>query len=65
MALPAVAGAHAHALDVAAAQRAAAVQQPPLDHRRVADELAAVVGERVDAAERVLPVVLLHVVEDA
>jgi hypothetical protein len=37
------------------------VQQPPLDDRRVADELAVLVGQRVDAAQRVLPVVRAEV----
>lgn len=54
-------GAHADALDIARAQRASTVQQPPLDDRRVADQLLALPEERVDAAERVLPVVLVEV----
>ncbi len=59
--LPAAVLAHADALDVPGAQRAAAVQQPPLDDGRVADELAVVPGQRVDAAEAVLPVVVVEV----
>ena len=64
--MPAAAPARAHrdALDVAGAQRAPAVQQPALDHGRVPDELAVLPDERVDSAERVLPVVLGHVVAE-
>ncbi len=51
-------GAHADAFDIARAQGAAAVQQPALDDRRVADQRLAVPHERVHAAQRVLPVVL-------
>jgi hypothetical protein len=48
--------ADADALDVARAQCPAAVHEPPLDDRRMADELARIPQQRVHPAERVLPV---------
>jgi hypothetical protein len=53
-------GAHPDALDVARAQCAPAVQDPALDDRGVPDDLAALEHQRVDAAERVLPVVVVE-----
>jgi hypothetical protein len=50
--------ADADALDVAGPQGAAVVEHPALDDRRVADELAVLVGQGMDAAEPVLPVVV-------
>ena len=61
MALAAVVGADTDALDVARAQRVAAVHEPPLHDRAVRDELVALADERVHAAERVLPVVVAEV----
>jgi hypothetical protein len=51
-------GAHADALDIAGPQRPATVQQPSLDDRRVTDELAVFPGQRMHAAQRVLPVLV-------
>ena len=56
MAAPPPVGAHGKPLDVAGAERAAAVQKTALYDRRVPHELAALPDERVDAAERVVPV---------
>jgi hypothetical protein len=55
-------GAHRDALDVARPQRPPAVEQPPLDHGPVPDQLVAVPHQRVDAAQAVLPVVVAPVV---
>ena len=48
---------------VPGAQRPALVHQPALDHRCVPDEHGPVPGQRVHAAERVLPVSVRHAVE--
>ena len=64
MAAAAPVRAHADALDVAGAQRPAAVQEPALDHRRVPDHRVALPHERVHPAEGVLPVVLVEVARE-
>jgi hypothetical protein len=57
-----VAGPDGDSFDVAGAQRAAAVDQPALDDGAVADQRAVLPGQRVQAAEGVVPV---RVVEGA
>ena len=57
-------GAHRDTLDVAGSQGPAAVQQPPLDHRRVADQFGALPHQGVHPAQGMLEVMVGHVVED-
>jgi hypothetical protein len=64
VAVAAAVGADRDALDVAGAQGAAAVQQAPLDHAAVRDQLAVLGQERVQAAERVVEGVVRDAVED-
>jgi hypothetical protein len=52
---------HGDGLDVPDAQRPPAVHHVSLDHRAVRDQPVPVEGDRVHAAERVLPVVVLEV----
>jgi hypothetical protein len=54
--LPPPVGAHRDAFDVARPQRAPAVQQAPLHHSGVTDQVGAVPCQRVPAAKRVLPI---------
>ena len=51
-------GVHPDALDVARPQRPPAADQPPLDHRRVPDEHAALPAQRMDPAEPMVPVLV-------
>ena len=56
--------AHPHGLHVAGTQRTAAVEQPSLDHRCVADQLGTLPHQGVHPAQGVFPVIIGHVVED-
>ena len=56
-------GVNGDALDVARAERDAAVNEAPLHERRVPDHVTFMQGEHVRAAQRVLPVALCQVVE--
>ena len=64
--MPAAAAVRAHRdrFDVARAQRASAVEQPPLDERGVADQLGVLPCQRVHPAERMLPVVVGEVAQE-
>jgi hypothetical protein len=58
-----VVGADGDAFDVTGADGAVLVPELPLDHRRVPDQLVVRPDQGVDAAERVVPVGLVEVVE--
>jgi hypothetical protein len=49
---------------IAGSQGPATVQQPPLDHRRVADQVGPFPHQGVHSAQGVLPVMVGHVIED-
>ena len=59
-AAPLPVGVHRDAFDVSGSQSMSTVEQPPLDHGRVADDRFSTPGDCMHAAEAVLPVVLGH-----
>ncbi len=64
VAAPALIRPHRHALDVPGPQRPTGMEQTALDDRGVPDHLPAVPHERVDAAQRVIPVAIAHLVAE-
>lgn len=52
---------HRHTFHVAGAECTSAVQQAALDHGRVAHEPAVLVRQCMHPAERVIPILIVHV----